>query len=324
MIEVAIIGGGVSGLWALNRLLELGYDAHLYERTALGTEQTIAAQGIIHGGLKYALLGAIPAVARTLSAMPQRWKDCLGGCGEIDLRAVTVLCQKHELRLQNRIIKLPIHTFPEPVIDCKSLLTVLRDLCPGHVHQGEAPEAGTVIHCAGIGNEAAPFNTQRRPLRMFMARPSPFGAPVYLHWVGRRNKPMMTVTTHRLGDEWIAYLGGSVAERAVGMQDHEAIDWAVSEAQYRFPNYNWKALQWAIHDVDRAEPDNGGTLPDGPTVRRDRNRLVAWPCKLAAAPLLADALLKELPPPSGKPVPVAGPVPPVALTPWESAVWRTV
>ena len=42
--DVAIIGGGIAGLWLLNRLVNDGYNALLFEQTALGGEQTVASQ----------------------------------------------------------------------------------------------------------------------------------------------------------------------------------------------------------------------------------------------------------------------------------------
>jgi len=90
-IPTAIIGGGVAGLWLLNRLRNAGHDAILLEQSSLGHGQSIAAQGIIHGGLKYALGGQMTAAAQATADMPARWRDCLDGRGEIDLRHCRVL-----------------------------------------------------------------------------------------------------------------------------------------------------------------------------------------------------------------------------------------
>ncbi|HEY6200467.1 MAG TPA: FAD-dependent oxidoreductase, partial [Candidatus Binatia bacterium] len=53
-LDVLIFGGGAAGLWCLERFRSAGYHALLLESAALGCGQTIAAQGIIHGGGKYA------------------------------------------------------------------------------------------------------------------------------------------------------------------------------------------------------------------------------------------------------------------------------
>ena len=56
-VDIAIIGGGIAGLWMLSRLRKRGYSALLIESEALGSGQTICSQGIIHGGVKYSLQG---------------------------------------------------------------------------------------------------------------------------------------------------------------------------------------------------------------------------------------------------------------------------
>ena len=55
--DVAIIGGGIAGLWLFRRLNDMGYKALLLENATLGGGQSIKSQGIIHGGIKYALSG---------------------------------------------------------------------------------------------------------------------------------------------------------------------------------------------------------------------------------------------------------------------------
>lgn len=89
--DIVIFGGGVAGLWLLNRLRNEGFDAVLLESKALGAGQTIASQGIIHGGLKYAISGSLSGAANATAKMPQRWRDCLDGKGDVDLRELEVL-----------------------------------------------------------------------------------------------------------------------------------------------------------------------------------------------------------------------------------------
>lgn len=84
-IDVAIIGGGIAGLWTLNRLRKAGYSALLLEKQALGSSQTIASQGMIHGGIKYALAGSLSGESEAIKQMPAIWNQCLDGSGEIDL-----------------------------------------------------------------------------------------------------------------------------------------------------------------------------------------------------------------------------------------------
>ncbi|MCA9309569.1 MAG: FAD-dependent oxidoreductase [Phycisphaerales bacterium] len=84
---VVILGGGVTGLWLLDDLRRRGIPALLIEAEALGAGQTVAAQGIIHGGLKYTLGGRLTDAARSIRDMPGLWRRCLEGTEEPDLRA---------------------------------------------------------------------------------------------------------------------------------------------------------------------------------------------------------------------------------------------
>lgn len=92
-VDVVIFGGGVAGLWLLARLRQKGYNTLLLENDSLGAGQTRFSQGIIHGGTKYALTGKLTASSESIFAMPQIWRDCLQGKGEVDLSSVTVLSE---------------------------------------------------------------------------------------------------------------------------------------------------------------------------------------------------------------------------------------
>ncbi len=94
-LDVAILGGGIAGLWLLARLRAQGHAAMLFEAEALGAGQTLASQGIIHGGLKYAIDLKIGQDADALADMPSRWRACLAGKGDIDLAGVRVNAQHH-------------------------------------------------------------------------------------------------------------------------------------------------------------------------------------------------------------------------------------
>jgi hypothetical protein len=102
--DIVIIGGGIAGLWALNELKHLGYNVILLETDALGAGQTIKSQGIIHGGLKYALSGNLNSAANALKDMPTYWQKCLDGTGEIDLSKVQVLAKGQHMWSTNKLI----------------------------------------------------------------------------------------------------------------------------------------------------------------------------------------------------------------------------
>lgn len=89
--DIAVFGGGVAGLWLLNRLRQQGFSAILLELATLGGGQTHKSQGIIHGGMKFALQGALNSASQTIADMPTVWKQCLQGKGEIDLTQVPIL-----------------------------------------------------------------------------------------------------------------------------------------------------------------------------------------------------------------------------------------
>ncbi|MBA3661282.1 MAG: FAD-dependent oxidoreductase [Gammaproteobacteria bacterium] len=101
-VDIAIFGGGVAGLWTLNRLRKLGLTAVLFETHLLGGAQTQHSQGIIHGGMKYALQGILTQDAKALASMPDRFHACLAGVGEIDLSDVSVLSDRQYLWSTNR------------------------------------------------------------------------------------------------------------------------------------------------------------------------------------------------------------------------------
>lgn len=90
-LDLAIIGGGVAGLWLANRAHRLGYSIALFERDTLGGGQTLASQGMIHGGMKYTLAGALTGASETIADMPRHWRACLCGEGDVDLRHTRIL-----------------------------------------------------------------------------------------------------------------------------------------------------------------------------------------------------------------------------------------
>lgn len=88
--DVLIFGGGAAGLWLLDELHRRRFRALLIERRALGAGQSIASQGILHGGLKYMLGGMVSGSAKSVGEMVEVWRACLAGRSEPDLRDVRV------------------------------------------------------------------------------------------------------------------------------------------------------------------------------------------------------------------------------------------
>ncbi len=133
-VDIIVLGGGIAGLWLITRLRKQGYSALLIESQSLGGVQTTASQGIIHGGTKYALRGALSESARTIAEMPGVWRSCLRGEGSVDLRRVRVLSEHQYLwsttkltsqiagffagkAMSSRIKSIPKNSAPPPFSD---------------------------------------------------------------------------------------------------------------------------------------------------------------------------------------------------------------
>jgi len=164
--DIVIFGGGIAGLWLLNRLRNAGFDAVLLEERALGTGQSIASQGMIHGGMKYALAGKLTGASEAIADMPRLWRDCVAGHGEVDLRGTPLLSDTYYLwpraSLRSRFnaflgskavrgkvdsvpdaelpaffqgrIKGPLYRLQDIVLNVPALLQKLADNMQGHVH----------------------------------------------------------------------------------------------------------------------------------------------------------------------------------------------
>ena len=76
-VDFAIVGGGIAGLWMYAALQQLGFSCVLIEANALGSGQTLTSQGIVHGGLKYALSAQLTPASEAAAAMPARWREVL-------------------------------------------------------------------------------------------------------------------------------------------------------------------------------------------------------------------------------------------------------
>ena len=90
-VDVAIAGAGIAGLWLRAVLHHAGYRVLLVEQGCLGGLQTSASQGIVHGGLKYALGAALTRASEAAASMPSRWRRLRQDGGVPDLRAVPTL-----------------------------------------------------------------------------------------------------------------------------------------------------------------------------------------------------------------------------------------
>jgi glycerol-3-phosphate dehydrogenase len=138
-LDAVVFGGGAAGLWLLDALIGTGHRAILLESGDLGSGQTIASQGIIHGGLKYSLRGALTPSARAIRDMPQRWRDSMAGDLRPDLshtRRRAEFCHLWQTRqLRSRMAMLGALrglAVTARTLDDVERPEVLRD-CPGTV-----------------------------------------------------------------------------------------------------------------------------------------------------------------------------------------------
>jgi glycine/D-amino acid oxidase-like deaminating enzyme len=385
-IDVLIFGGGAAGLWCLDRIRAAGYVAVLLESTAMGCGQTIQAQGIIHGGGKYALRGVRDfAAVRATKQMPERWRRSLSGECEPDLRDARVLSDRCHLWLPRGslvawmqsfgfisvlskagLLSTPLEAVPnsawpealrgsafavyslaEPVVETGSLLRALsnrhrkciflydRALLQFARERVQIADLvlkpRSIVLAAGVGNtellQKAGIERslmQRRPLSMVLLRgnlPSLFGHCV----VG--GKTHLTITTPAPG---IWQVGGEIAERLAGEENVERVrKAAMSEIRRCLPGLDFSHAKIAIYRAVRAEAlTTDLRRPSGVHVSRAAPHvLVAWPTKLALAPVLADevfALLRtDLQEPGGYQERSLRDrvTPPIARYPWEETEW---
>jgi len=169
--DIVICGGGVAGLWLLNTLSDKGFSVLLVESVAIGGVQTMASQGMIHGGQRYLLHGKSFVHAKRIASLPERWEACLLGHGDIDLHEVRVLAEHQVMwpaggllarasllgaahRIKTKIRKLsraeypevftsgsafagPVYELPEKVLDMISLVSVLSKRYGDRMRKGE-------------------------------------------------------------------------------------------------------------------------------------------------------------------------------------------
>lgn len=157
---VIIIGGGIGGLWLCDALRRRGDPVVLLEAAALGQGQTIASQGIIHGGVKYALAGALSESAANVGEMPGRWLASLEGRAEPRLDAARLraghchLWQTEGLSSGLGMLgaRLALEVTPE-VLRPEQRPEALRG-CPGAVARLDEPvvDVGSVLEALAARN----------------------------------------------------------------------------------------------------------------------------------------------------------------------------
>jgi glycerol-3-phosphate dehydrogenase len=167
--DTIILGGGIAGLWLLSLLRKHGFEAILLEKEGLGSGQTFASQGMIHGGIKYSLAGAMTGASESIADMPLRWRSCLAGTDSVNLKGVTVLSDAYYMfsdarlsskltaffgskTLEGRVASVPAANYPKVfqspsfrgllyklndlVLDPRSLITHLHHQLKDYIFEG--------------------------------------------------------------------------------------------------------------------------------------------------------------------------------------------
>ncbi|MDG1838585.1 MAG: FAD-dependent oxidoreductase [Phycisphaerales bacterium] len=180
-LDAFIVGGGIAGLLTLDALHRRGCRVWLLERNALGSGQTIWSQGIIHGGLKYALGGEAGEAARAVSNMPARWSAMLNGQSDPNLSAVHMRANAcavwatsgmrsiagllgAQFTLRTKPTPWPVDSLPEalagvrtkilqiaePVLEPMSLLSVLGSMHHNRVLLGDISSITPTDECINV------------------------------------------------------------------------------------------------------------------------------------------------------------------------------
>ena len=219
-LDLAIIGGGVAGLWLANRAKSAGFNIALFESAALGSDQTLASQGMIHGGMKYTLAGALTSASETIAEMPKHWRACLCGEGDVDLRHTRILSDHffmwsgddlgskltgflaskitrgrvepvHPDRrpplLRNKDFAGSLYRLEDLVIDAPSLVANLAHNIEGHCFQVDWSQAKLHKNAAGI--LSLRINTPEQPIEIHAQR--------FVFTAGKGNADLL----HQLGLE---------------------------------------------------------------------------------------------------------------------------
>lgn len=313
-VDVAIVGGGISGLWIANLLVGRALSVVICEPRGVGGVQTLASQGIVHSGAKYALDGTAPPTG-TLQKMPDRWRACLRGTGEIDLCGVGVLAEKIDVHVGDDTFEVT-----DFVLDIPSLVRrlahpvthriVTTSVSPASlVGDGSGVErieldtctinARVYVLAAGTGNTTLaqqagfhPASVRQRPLRQTIVRRRR-GARVYAHWMPSRREaePTLTVTSHGSS----LSIGGTVADAGASRDEAAQIALVKDLLRQALPVVNVEDAAFETFVAVRAEPASSAIrdLPDA-YVERYGNCLLCLPVKLSLAPRLGDLALAEL------------------------------
>ena len=317
-VDVAVIGAGIAGLWLANLLAARGYSVAVCDGNPVGGAQTAASQGIVHSGIKYTS-GGVPGA---LAEMPERWRACLAGKGDVHLIGVEVVAEHmHLVHARNAGKAKASLALPDFAVDVRSLIRCLaeplrRRLLAATVEPdalalgargvehieilGRRLRASTYLFAAGAGNEvlarrvgACRVVPCKRPLRQTCVRLRRDAPRVFAHFLGEAVKaqPELTITSHGR----VFYVGGQVAVDGAGRDEATHVRVLRRLLAKHLPSIDFTGATFDTLLVDRAEPVRGpGRDVSDAFVARHQNCLFCWPMKLSLAPRLGDKVLAAL------------------------------
>ncbi len=172
------------------------------------------------------------------------------------------------------------------------------------------------------------LETQKRPLVQGIFKNAPF--PLWAHLVGKTDKPVASITTHKTSTgEYIWYIGGGAAERAKTADPNEVYNACIKAFKTYLPNLDTSKMEWCTLPIDRIEGKSKtqSWMPDTPTIHHGDKALYCWPTKLTFAPLLSDMIVKTLNEKNITPSNTNADFTflenaTFAKTPWDTAQWR--
>ena len=329
--EIVVVGGGIAGFFALDRLRTAGHQAHLIGCPRPGMDQTQWSQGILHTGWKYHR-----GDPRPFPDLAKTWRDMFEGNAEPKLPHEAIRTSNLRVwgdvdadpSLGPQVVDPPdclghhqVHDLEENIIDPGVVLNHLREKHHPFCHHGLVKVTrmaggfeiltGTehiltkhLILAAGAGNEALgmmlgrpPGFMQRRPLRMYLIR----GAlpDLYGHAMQQKEVALTIHTIPGKHNERTWIIGGALAEDAPELHADEAEHRLRNALMLFLPGGLPTGCWWSSYRIDRAEKaTTDGQRPDDVCVELVDGVHYVWPTKLVLAPRAADILLGMLPKPA--------------------------
>lgn len=131
---------------------------------------------------------------------------------------------------------------------------------------------------------------QLRPLHMIMLKGDL--PKLYGHGLGAGSLPKITITTHQTDrKEMVWYIGGAPAEEGLNTEPIDLVKKTKNHLSNIFTSLNFDKIKGACHRVNRAEAKQANSKrPDSFSIIQSSNIIIAWPTKLAFAPLLANKI----------------------------------